>query len=185
MKWSLLGRRCHRALSVCIRFSPCWQNDMTEALLAPSPPPLPHSPTATLHATYKWLLTVKVKFHLYSSHLHLPSTDHAAPAALLSWLACCLQPTEKKTGATSDRSSTSASCLLRVWKETFQGGYRKVCVTLHSPDLELWPTTYSLLIIALCCLVTYRHACEPPAMYNSREISVFDEEKACAAEVVL
>lgn len=34
MKWSLLGRRCHRALSVCMLFSPCWQNDMTETLLA-------------------------------------------------------------------------------------------------------------------------------------------------------
>lgn len=163
MKWSLLGRRCQRGLSVCILSSPCWQNDIPHDWNAPWIwfPPLQH----TIYHI-QMISDSESKISSLQSSFHLPTADE-----------CChgrsvVSSLKKHQWLTSKNSSISISfSWLWLWKEVFvctPCGYRKVCFTPHYPALELWPATYSLLIIAFCCswvaLVTYRQPCWPTSL---------------------
>lgn len=108
MKWSLLGRRCQRGLSVYMPFSTRWPSDTTETPLAYG------SLLSITHYIsqiyYKPFLTVEVQFHLHNPLFHLPSSDAVGPyrAAVMVGL---LSAHWQKTGAVDLRELEHISIL--------------------------------------------------------------------------
>lgn len=170
MKWSLLGRRRLRGLSVCILSSPCWQND------------IPHD----WNAPRVWFSCLQHTIH----YLQMISDTESKISSLQSpfqppiyWYCCpCWAPVmtglcTDKTGAVNLRESKHINILfsvLTVKRGVFvctPCGYRKLVFTPSTPNypaLELWPATYSLLISAFCCRwaasATYKHPCWPTSL---------------------
>lgn len=192
MKWSLLGRRCQRGLSVYMPSSPRWPSDTAET-------PLAYGTllSTTLYISqiyYKPFLTEEVQFHLHNPLFHLPSSDAVGPyrAAVMVGL---LSAHWQKTGAVDLRELEHINILFsRFWlrKEAYlyapHVDTEKYASPLTNQLLSYDPATYSLLIIASCCQVTYRHARWPTSllsMCNFWEMNVFDKEAVSAAEVVL
>lgn len=192
----------------------CWVDAVREdcqyvyysALVGKMTPPMTETLIAygslrstTLYLTYKWFLTVKIKFHLLNAPFHLSCADIVAPTGLLSRLACGW---EKQERLTSENSSTSTSFSWhwlwrnvkrkeeylyapRVDTEKYASPLTTLLVSYDLPQIHYWLSLSVAAELPRLSIDTHAGLQDSFHVQFTRNKSVFDKEAVCAAEVVL